>query len=79
MAGVDQHDHLWSSFSLGKAHKIKKYYIKLLLFVMDVALTNSWVYYSLANPDDVNKDGAILIGNQSIKTIVGNHLVQRLT
>jgi hypothetical protein len=25
---------------------------------MDVALTNSWVYYSLANPDEAKKDGA---------------------
>jgi hypothetical protein len=58
MGGVDQHDRLWSSFSLGKAHKFKKYYIKLLLFVMDVAFTNSWVYYSLANPEDAKKEGA---------------------
>jgi hypothetical protein len=58
MGGVDRHDRLRSSFSLGKAHKFKKYYIKLLLFVMDVAFTNSWVYYSLANPEDAKKDGA---------------------
>jgi hypothetical protein len=25
---------------------------------MDVAFTNSWVYYSLANPEGAKKDGA---------------------
>jgi len=46
MGGVDRRDCLHSSFWLGKVHKFKKYHIKLLLFVMDVALTNAWVYYS---------------------------------
>ena len=72
MGGVDRHDRLRSSFSIGKAHKFKKYYVKLLLFVMVVALTNSWVYYSLANPDDAKRDGAradffVALGSQLVK------------
>jgi hypothetical protein len=51
MGGEDRHDRLQSSFSLGKAHKLKKYCIKLLLFVMDVAFTNSLVYYSLGRKE----------------------------
>jgi hypothetical protein len=41
MGGVDKHDKLRSTFSLCKQHKFKKYYVKLLLFLLDVALTNS--------------------------------------
>jgi len=72
MGVMDQHDRLQSSFSLSKAHKFKKYYVKLLLFLMDVALTNAWVYYSLANPDEANKDGAradffVTLGGQLVK------------
>jgi hypothetical protein len=50
MGGVDKHDKLWSLFSIGKCHKIKKYYIKLLFFLVDVSLANSWIYYSFCNP-----------------------------
>jgi hypothetical protein len=41
MGGVDKHDKLRSTFALGKHHKFKKYYIKLMLFLMDIAMTNS--------------------------------------
>ena len=72
MGGVDQHNHLCSSFSLGKVHEFQKYYVKLLLFVMDVALTNAWVYYSLANPEKAQRDGAradffVTLGAQIVK------------
>jgi hypothetical protein len=30
MGGVDKHDKLRSTFSLGKHHKFKKYYVKLM-------------------------------------------------
>jgi hypothetical protein len=45
MGGVDHHDHLYSTFSLCKKHHFKKYYVKLVLFLMDIRLTNSWIYY----------------------------------
>ena len=50
MGGVDRHDKLRSTFSLGKHHKFKKYYVKLMLFIMDIALMNSWIYYKLTKP-----------------------------
>ncbi len=50
MGGVDKHDKLRSTFSLGKHHKFKKYYVKLMLFLVDVTMTNSWIYYKLVNP-----------------------------
>jgi hypothetical protein len=37
MGGVDKHDKLWNTFALGKCHKFKKYYMKLLFFLMDIA------------------------------------------
>ena len=49
MGGVDRHDRLRSTFSLGKRHKFRKYYVKLLLFLVDIALTNGWIYYQMAN------------------------------
>jgi hypothetical protein len=49
MGGVDKHDKLHSTFALGKHHKFKKYYVKLMLFLFDTALTNSWIYYKLKN------------------------------
>ncbi len=51
MGGVDKHDKLRSTFALGKHHKLKKYYVKLTLFLMDIMLTNSWIYYKLVNPE----------------------------
>jgi hypothetical protein len=58
MGGVDHHDRLRSTFSLCKRLKFKKYYVKLLLFLLDVGLTNSWVYYKLCNEEMCNKEGA---------------------
>jgi hypothetical protein len=40
IGGVDRHDRLCSSFSLCKAHHFKKYYMKLMLFLVDIGLTN---------------------------------------
>jgi len=56
MGGVDKHDKLRSTFSLGKQHKLKKYYVKWLLFLVDIALTNSWLYYKLVH-EDITKQG----------------------
>jgi hypothetical protein len=32
--------------------------VKLLLFLLDIGLTNSWVYYKLCNEELCNKEGA---------------------
>jgi hypothetical protein len=58
MGGVDRHDRLRSSFSLCKVHKFRKYYVKLFLFLLDVGLTNAWIYYKLSNPESTNKYGS---------------------
>jgi len=55
MSGVGRHDRLQSTFSLGEAHRFKKYYIKLLLLIIDVAWTNTWIYYSMVNPEEASK------------------------
>jgi hypothetical protein len=39
-------------------HKFKKYYVKLLIVVFNVALTNAWIYYSLVNPEAAKKSTA---------------------
>jgi hypothetical protein len=56
MGGVVKHDKLHSTFYLGKQHKLKKYYVKLLLFLVDIALTNSWLYYKLVH-EDITQQG----------------------
>jgi hypothetical protein len=58
MGGVDRHDRLRSTFSLCKKHKFKKYYVKLFLFLLDVAVTNAWIYYKLTNKEHGEKDGS---------------------
>jgi hypothetical protein len=51
MGGVDIHDRLHSTFSICKKHKFKKYYVKLFLFLLDVGITNAWIYYKLSRPE----------------------------
>ena len=58
MGGVDRHDRLRSSFSLCKAHHFKKYYVKLMLFLMDIGLTNAWIYYKKCNEEQCSKEGS---------------------
>jgi hypothetical protein len=57
MGGIDRHDRLQSTFSLGKQHKFKKYYVKLMLFLVEIALTNAWIYYQMANDQVGEKAG----------------------
>lgn len=58
MGGVDRHDRLRSTFSLCKKHKFKKYYVKLLLFIMDIGLANSWIYCKMCNEPKCNSYGS---------------------
>jgi hypothetical protein len=53
--GVDKHDKLQPIFSLGKYHQFKKYYVKLWLFLVDIAMANYWIYYSVCPPEKTNK------------------------
>ncbi len=58
MGGVDHHDRLRSTFSLGKRHSFCKYCVKLFLFLCDVGFTNAWIYYHLSNPESTTKYGS---------------------
>jgi len=55
--GIDGSDRLRATFSLGKQHKFKKYYVKLMLFLVDIALINAWIYYQMANDQVGGKAG----------------------
>jgi hypothetical protein len=72
MGGVDRHDRLRSTFSLCKHLKFKKYYVKLLLFLLDVGLTNAWVYYKLCNEELCNKEVARADFFQALAEGMGN-------
>lgn len=72
MGGLDRHDRLRSTFSLCKKHKFKKYYVKLLLFIMDVGLMNSWIYYKLCNEGKTTKEGSHADFFQSIAEMMVN-------
>ena len=47
MDGVDRHDQYRSLFSLCKTHGFKKYPVKLVLALLDIALTNAVLHYKL--------------------------------
>jgi len=73
MGGVDRHDRLRSTYSLCKRHKFKKYYVKLLLFIFDIGLTNAWVYYKMCHEDVCSKEGARVDFFQSIAECMVNY------
>ena len=51
MHAVDRHDQLRDTFSLCKRHNFKKYYQKIGLGLLDMALVNAWIHYKLANAE----------------------------
>ena len=55
MQAVDRFDQLISLYSMAKGHLFKKYYHKLTLALMDIALTNAEIHYYLANPEEKKK------------------------
>jgi hypothetical protein len=72
MGGVDRHDRLRSTFSLSKKHHFKKYYIKLMLFLLDIGLTNAWIYYKKCNEEECNKEGSRAAFFQSVAEAMVN-------
>ena len=58
MQGVDRHDQLRATFSLVARHRFKKYYIQMMLGLMDMAITNAFIHYKLVNPDSCTKNTA---------------------
>jgi hypothetical protein len=58
MQAVDRHVQLRQTFSLASGHGFKKYYEKISLGLMDMALVNAYIHCKLANPDKGKKDMA---------------------
>jgi hypothetical protein len=57
MQGVDHHDQLRANFALTKRHGSKKWYVKMWLALIDIALTNARICYFLVNPELKKKEG----------------------
>ena len=51
MQAVDRFDQLNAMYSMAQGNLFKKYYHKLTLALIDVALTNAEIHYYLANPN----------------------------
>jgi Transposase IS4 len=51
MQSVDRHDQLRVKFALATRHQFKKYYVKIILALVDIAATNAVIHYFKANPD----------------------------
>ena len=55
MHAVDRHDQLRETFSLSRRHGFKKYYLKIAMGLLDMAVVNAWIHYKLVNKDKCNK------------------------
>jgi hypothetical protein len=58
MQAVDRHDQSRQTFSLASRHDFKKYYVKIILGLMDMALVNAYIHYKLVHLDECKKDSA---------------------
>jgi hypothetical protein len=50
MQAVDRHDQLCVAFSLCSHHHFKKWYIKFMLALIVITITNASIHFFLANP-----------------------------
>eukprot|EP00978_Attheya_sp_CCMP212_P039235 scaffold202291_cov38-Attheya_sp.AAC.1 len=50
MQGVDHHDQLRTLFSLATRHQFRKYYVTLIMALIDFALVNAHIHYHMAHP-----------------------------
>jgi hypothetical protein len=57
MQGVDHHYQLRSKFDVASCRGFKKYYIMHHLAQRDIGMTNTGIYFFLANPNLNNKKG----------------------
>ena len=55
MQGVNRHDQLRATFSLVARHGFKKYYVKILLGLVGMAIMNAFIHFKLMNPYLCNK------------------------
>ena len=51
MQAVDRHDQLRVKFSLCSRHHFKKWYVKFMLALIDIAVTNASIHFFFANPE----------------------------
>jgi hypothetical protein len=58
MQAVDRHDQLREGFSLAGRHGFKKYYQKIALGLIDMAVVNAWIHYRLVHPEKCSKERA---------------------
>jgi hypothetical protein len=58
MQAVDRHDQLRQTFSLAGRHGFKKYYVKIVLGLIDMALVNAYIHYKLVHPEECKPDSA---------------------
>ena len=58
MQAVDRHDQLREGFSLADRHGFKKYYQKIALGLIDMAVVNAWIHYKIVNPEKCSHERA---------------------
>ncbi len=56
MHAVDRHDQMRETFSLSKRHGFQKYYIKIVLGLMDMALVNTWICYRMMHKEEAKEN-----------------------
>jgi len=56
MQAVDRHDQLRVKFSLCSKHHFKKWYVKFMLALIDIAMTNASIHYFFANPGERRRE-----------------------
>jgi hypothetical protein len=56
MQAVDRHDQLRERFPLCSRHGFKKYYQKIALGLIDMAVVNAWIHYKLVNPEKCSNE-----------------------
>jgi hypothetical protein len=75
MQAVDRHYQLWAKYSLADRYLFKKYYVKMALGIIDMAIVNAWIHFQFANPeinkssnDDARSDFFAALADQLVKT-----------
>jgi hypothetical protein len=79
MQAVDRHDdQLQQTFLLASRHGFKKYYVKIILGLMDMTLVNAYIHYKLVNPDKGKNDMARYTFMESLANALLNILRCRI-
>jgi len=73
MGGVDTHDQLRETFSIANRHGFKKYFIKLGLGLVDMAITNAWIHFDLVRRN--GEKGKKKIGRYAFMDALANGMI----